>query len=86
MRLGRFQSGKPWIVHTNSIIGTGKVDYKTYIGKFVALGFEKNCKKIGEDPIAGIEMGEPGKRVENPERWIRESLSFLKKNLPRLSL
>jgi len=72
--------------HTNSIIGTGKVDFKPYIDKVIELGIEENCKRYGEVPVAGIEMGEPGGQVDDPDRWVRESLSYIKKNLPELKL
>jgi len=72
--------------HTNSIIGTGKVDFKSYIDKLIELGIEENCKKYDEVTIAGIEMGEPGGEVDEPDRWVRESLSYIKRVLPELTL
>ena len=72
--------------HTNSIIGTGKADFKAYIDKVCELGIAANCQKYGEAVVAGIEMGEPGGEVDNPERWIQESLTYLKKILPELTL
>lgn len=70
--------------HTNSIIGTGKADFKLYIDKLLELGIEENCRKYKEPCAAGIEMGEPGGEVDDPERWVRESLVYLKKTLPDL--
>jgi sugar phosphate isomerase/epimerase len=72
--------------HTNSIIGTGKVDFKSYIDKLLELGIEGNCKKYNEVVVAGIEMGEPGGEVDDPDRWVRESLSYIKRVLPELIL
>lgn len=72
--------------HTNSIIGTGKVDFKSYIEKLIELGIEENCKRYGEIPVAGIEMGEPGGKVDDPDRWVQESLSYIKRALPELIL
>jgi sugar phosphate isomerase/epimerase len=72
--------------HTNSIIGTGNADFKAYIDKVLELGIEENCKKYGEEVVAGIEMGEPGGEVDDPERWIKESLVYLNKILPELTL
>jgi hypothetical protein len=54
--------------------------------KLIDLGIDENCKKAKEDPVVGIEMGEPGKYVEDPERWISESLTHLKRILPELTL
>ncbi len=70
--------------HTNSIIGTGNVDYKSYVKKMMELGIEQNCKKAGVPCAAGIEMGSNPGSVDDPERWIKESLAYLKKILPEL--
>ena len=72
--------------HTNSIIGTGKVDFKSYLDKLFELGIEENCEKYGEVAVAGIEMGEPGGEVDDPDRWVQESLSYIKRILPELTL
>jgi sugar phosphate isomerase/epimerase len=70
--------------HTNSIIGTGTVDFVSYVNKALELGIEENCARIGEPCIAGIEMGEPHYPVDNPDRWMSESLKWLAKRLPIL--
>jgi len=72
--------------HTNSIIGTGNADFKAYIDKVLELGIEENCKKYGEACVAGIEMGEPGGSVDDPDRWVKESLDYLGRILPELGL
>jgi sugar phosphate isomerase/epimerase len=72
--------------HTNSIIGSGSADFKAYVDKVEELGIEENCRRIGEVPVAGIEMGEPGGEVDDPDRWIRESLEYLRRVLPGLRL
>ena len=72
--------------HTNSILGTGAVDFKSYVDKLLELGIEENCKKYGEPCVAGIEMGSEasGGFVEDPDRWVRESLDYLAKIMPYL--
>lgn len=74
--------------HTNSILGTGVVDFKAYIDKLLELGIEENCVKYGEACVAGIEMGSEasGGLVENPDMWVKESLKYLFKILPELTL
>ena len=72
--------------HTNSIIGTGNADFRAYIDKVVALGIEENCRALDEPCIAGIEMGEPGGEVDDPDRWVSESLEYIKRVLPDLTL
>ncbi|MFC2115093.1 sugar phosphate isomerase/epimerase family protein [Bacteroidota bacterium] len=73
--------------HTNSILGTGAVDFKAYVDRLLALGIEENCKKYGEPCVAGIEMGSEasGGFVEDPDRWVQESLDYLARIMPELS-
>jgi len=68
--------------HTNGILGTGIVDFKSYVDAAVALGIEENCRRVNEPCVAGIEMGEPGGEVDDPDRWVRESLAYLERALP----
>ncbi len=72
--------------HTNSILGTGAVDFKAYVDRLLELGIEENCKKYGEPCVAGIEMGSEasGGFVEDPDRWVQESLDYLAKIMPYL--
>ena len=74
--------------HTNSILGTGVVDFKAYIDKLIELGIEENCNRYGEACIAGIEMGSEasGGFVDDPDMWVKESLKYLGKILPELTL
>jgi sugar phosphate isomerase/epimerase len=72
--------------HTNSILGTGKADFRAYIDKVLELGIEQNCARYGEVCVAGIEMGEPGGYVDDADRWVRESLEYLKRSLPDLKM
>jgi len=73
--------------HTNSILGTGAVDFKSYVDKCIELGIEDNCAKHGEPCVAGIEMGSEasGGFVENPDMWVEESLKYLAKIMPELT-
>ena len=73
--------------HTNSILGTGVVDFKAYVDRLLTLGIEENCKKYGEPCVAGIEMGSEasGGFVEDPDRWVQESLDYLARILPDIT-
>lgn len=73
--------------HTNSILGTGCVDFKAYVDKVIELGIEKNCEKLGEPCVAGIEMGSEasGGFVEDPDSWVKQSLEYLDKIIPWLT-
>ncbi len=74
------------LAHTNSILGTGEVEFKSYIDALLEMGIEENCEKYGEVAVAAIEVGEPGGVVDNPDRWVKESLSYIRKKLPKLTL
>lgn len=73
--------------HTNSILGTGVVDFKAYVDKLLELGIEENCAKYGEPCVAGIEMGSEasGGFVEDPDMWVEESLKYLAKIMPDIT-
>lgn len=72
--------------HTNSILGTGVVDFRAYVDKLLELGIEENCTRYGEPCVAGIEMGSEasGGFVDDPDSWVQQSLDYLGKVLPEL--
>ncbi|MFO7932523.1 MAG: sugar phosphate isomerase/epimerase [Bacteroidales bacterium] len=72
--------------HTNSILGTGAVDFRAYVDKLLELGIEENCVKYGEPCVAGIEMGSEasGGFVDDPDGWVQQSLDYLGRILPSL--
>jgi sugar phosphate isomerase/epimerase len=74
------------LAHTSKIIGTGAVDYAPYLERVAELGIDANCARHEVTPVAGIEMGEPGTDVDDPEHWIRESLSYIRRVLPALEM
>lgn len=69
----------------HNLIGTGHADFAPYIHKAVELGIAANCEKADEVPTAALEMGETG-GVDDPDRWVRESLAFLSQHLPELAV
>jgi sugar phosphate isomerase/epimerase len=71
--------------HTNSILGQGCVDFRSYVMQAIEMGIEQNCARLKEPCIAGIEMGEKSRPVDNPDRWMQESLDFLAKHLPEVT-
>lgn len=72
--------------HTNSILGTGAVDFKAYVDKLLELGIEENCVRYGEPCVAGIEMGSEasGGFVDDPDGWVKQSLDYLSEIMPYL--
>lgn len=71
--------------HTNSIIGSGKADIKAYYERLIAMGFDESCRRHDEEPVIDIEMGEPSRFVDEPDRWVSESLAYVKKVVPDLA-
>ena len=71
--------------HTNDILGTGIVNFDSYIDKLLQIGIEENCRRINEPCVATIEIGSRG-RVDDPDRWIRESLSHIRLTVPELQM
>lgn len=72
--------------HTNDILGTGVADFRSYVDSVLALGIEENCERHGEACVAGIEMGARGEFVDDADRWVEESLTYLAGTLPELEM
>jgi len=73
--------------HTNSILGTGMVDLRGYVEAALAGGIEETCAAHGVPCVAGIEIGSrSGAPIDDPERWIVESLDHLRRALPMLAM
>lgn len=73
--------------HTNSILGTGKVNFRPYIDKLYELGIEANCERHNEVAIAAIEIGKPEDDYGDlPEERVRQSLEYIRNILPEISL
>ncbi|MEI6157631.1 MAG: sugar phosphate isomerase/epimerase [Atribacterota bacterium] len=72
--------------HTNSIIGSGVADFRAYVDQTIELGIEETCQKYGEVAVAAIEMGDPNIVVDDPERWIQQSLLCLRRVLPEITV
>ena len=72
--------------HTNSILGTGTTDIASYINKLSELRVEDVAMKYGEQAVAAIELGDPGINVDDPDRWVKDSIKYLSRNLPSLTM
>ncbi|MCL6614666.1 MAG: sugar phosphate isomerase/epimerase [Firmicutes bacterium] len=71
--------------HTNSILGMGHADFVSYVHKAIELGIEENCARYGEPCVAGVELGSPTITVDDPNRWMKESLEYVHRILPELT-
>jgi len=72
--------------HTNSILGTGTTDIASYMNKLSELRVEDVAMKYGEQAVAAIELGDPGITVDDPDRWVKDSIKYLSRNLPSLNM
>ena len=70
--------------HTNSILGTGNTDIALYLDKLNGLGVEDTASKFGEEAVAAIELGDPCIVVDDPDRWVEDSLAYLLRLVPAL--
>ena len=61
------------------------MNFDSYIDKLLQIGIEENCRRINEPCVATIEIGSRG-RVDDPDRWIRESLSHIRLTVPELQM
>lgn len=70
------------MAHANDIIGTGVTLVREYLCRLVDLGIGRNAERIGIPMVAGIELGVIGQSIDDPDRWARESLDWLRAHAP----
>lgn len=73
-------------IHANEIIGTGATPVDRYLSSLIEIGLDETAIKNGVVPVAAIELGLIGQNIDSPERWVSESLSFIRKVCPWMSL
>ncbi len=74
------------MVHSNSVIGEGKVDFSPYLQRCKELGMAEDCRRAGIEPVFCLEIAEPGSDLDSAESWLDRSLAYLKDNVPEISL
>ena len=72
--------------HTNSIIGTGTTDIASYINKLIELDIDEAANRYAETAVAAIELGDPDVVVDDPNRWVIESVNYLTRTVPFLKM
>jgi sugar phosphate isomerase/epimerase len=72
--------------HTNSILGTGTTDIVSYINKLSELHVDETAMLYGEEAVASIELGDPDIKVEDPNKWVEESIEYLAQTVPFLKM
>lgn len=73
-------------VHANEIIGTGVTPIDSYLKSLLDIGIEEVAIKNNVIPVASIELGLIGQYIDNPERWVSESLKWVKEKCPWITL
>jgi len=73
-------------VHANDVIGTGVTLVKEYLEKIIDLGIEETALKYNVKSVVGIELGLMGQKIDDPDSQVIESLEFIKKKCPWLTL
>lgn len=75
---------KPWtlrihlsendgVLHANDLLGTGTVDFGSYLRAIETLGFEETCAQRGVELVAVMELGVLGQPIEDADEYARRS-------------
>lgn len=75
---------KPWtlrihlsendgVLHANDLLGTGTVDFGSYLRTIEDLGFEETCAQRGMELVAVMELGILGQAIEDADEYARRS-------------
>lgn len=67
------------LLHANDIVGTGTTPVRAYLAAIHEAGLDR-------DPVAVIELGVPGDRIDSPERWVEASSAHALEVAPFLTL
>lgn len=55
------------LAHTNCVIGEGNANINWYIEKLIEFGIDENARRFNDIAVAGIEIGEPGEYIKDPD-------------------
>jgi sugar phosphate isomerase/epimerase len=72
-------------VHNNCIIGAGNADIVSYTKKIYEMKVHGSCMEHEVSPVACIEIGDPGSSIHDPDSWVGDSLSYVRRVLPELA-
>ena len=73
-------------IHSNDIIGTGVTKVSDYLKAIVEFGIDRTCKKLDLEPVAALELGVYGQNIDDPDRWVSESVAYMRKEVPWLTV
>jgi sugar phosphate isomerase/epimerase len=81
-----FSDHQPYM-HTNQILGTGFVPTSDYLRALAELQVDRGAAALGYDELViSLELGMPGQTISDPDGWARQSLDFVLKAAPGLTL
>ena len=73
------------LAHTNSVLGEGTADFNAYIKQYIDWGIDENAKRYGDIAVAGMEIGEPGEYITDPDNRILKSMGHILLHVPQLA-
>lgn len=71
-------------IHANYILGKGVTLFPEYIKKLIEMKVDETCRQYKEVAVAAMELGEMGQDIADPDRYVRESLEYIERNIPEL--
>jgi hypothetical protein len=57
-----------------------------YLKAIVEFGIDRTCKKLDLEPVAALELGVYGQKIEDPDLWVKESMAYMRKKVPWLTV
>lgn len=70
------------LAHTNCVIGEGNANINWYIEKLIEFGIDENASRFKDIAVAGIEVGEPGEHIKDPDFRLLKSYGHVLLNVP----
>jgi sugar phosphate isomerase/epimerase len=71
-------------LHVNGPIGCGNINFEWFLQTISDLGIDDNCARIGDIAVAGLEIGEPGHLIPDPDNQIHISIGNIYSRIPLL--
>lgn len=72
--------------HTNQIAGTGFAPTASYLEVLQRIDIDGRMNRFGyNELVVSLELGFPGDRIENPDKWVIESVEHVQKIAPYLT-
>ena len=65
------------LAHTNCVIGEGTSQTAKFIDKCIELGIDENAARFGDVAVAGIEVGEVGEHILDPDYRLLKSYGYV---------